>query len=139
MPLQELRRGCVFGADHDTTLEFWVSDPKWKRCLLFNLAPPQESGDAHYFIATASGVHYFLENSNLLSDVLILPANAYPFFPKETALDFRELCVVPMKKLREMNLRVLGHLSADDVAKCEVAANSAAQLVNEDKRLLGLR
>ena len=139
MPLEELRRGCVFGADHDTTLEFWVADPKWKRCLLFNASPPGEADNAHYFFATASGVGFFQQHTNLMSDVLILPANSYPFFPKETALDFREVHVVPMKKLREMNLRVLGHLSAADIARCEVGANSACQLVNDDKRMLALR
>jgi len=139
MPLAELRRGCVFGADHDTSLDFWVSDPKWKRCLLFNTSPPTDAETAHYFIASASSVSYFRENGHLMSDALILPANSYPFFPKETALDFRVLCKVPMAKLRQMNLRVLGHLSDEDVARCEVAANSANQLVNNDKRLLGLR
>lgn len=81
MPLEELRRGCVFGADHDASLQFWVSDPKCKRCLLFNAVPPTDAENAHYFIATASGVDYFRENGHLLSDVLILPANSYPFFP----------------------------------------------------------
>lgn len=136
---EELRRGCVFGADHDTSFNFWVADPKWKRCLLFNLSPPGNSDEAHYFIATASGVHYFREHEHLLSDVLIFPAGAYPFFPKETAIDFRELCVVPVKKLRQKNLRLLGHLSVADVQRCATTASSARILETRDKKLLGLR
>jgi len=134
-----LRRGCVFGADHDTSFDFWVEDPKWKRCLLFNLLPPAENDDAHYFLATASGVNYFRENPLLLSDVLILPASSYSFFPRETAIDFRNLCVAPMRKLRHMNLRELGELRAGDVARCAEIAGKAMQLTNRSKKLLGLR
>ena len=134
-----LERGCVFGADHDTTYKFWVSQPKWKRCLLFNLSPPGDADDAHYFIATASGVSYFYEHPLLLPDVLMFPASSYAFFPKETAIDFRELRIVPMKKLRQKNLKVLGYLSGADIQKCASTANLAAQLVTRDKQLLGLR
>jgi hypothetical protein len=137
--MPDLDRGSVFGADHDTTFRFWVANPKWKRCLLFNLTPPEATDDAHYFIATASGVHYFREHPWLLSDVLIFAAGSYAFFPKETAIDFRSLCIVPIPKLKQNNLRVLGRLSADDIAKCSATAGSARQLENKQKKLLGLR
>jgi hypothetical protein len=79
-----LPRGTVFGADHDDTYEFWNSpDPSWKRCLAFNVTPPTVTDEVHYFIAT-SQVNAFRENPQLLSDILVFPANSYPFFPKET-------------------------------------------------------
>lgn len=94
--------------------------------------------EVHYFIAT-SGVHYFRENPHLLSDVLIFPAKSYSFFPKETAIDFRELRVVTLKNLRQKNLRVLGYLSPADVSRCAAAAGAARLLVTGEKKLLGLR
>jgi hypothetical protein len=138
--LDELRRGCVFGAVHDPTYPFWRSDEvKWKRCLMFNLTPPTESDDAHYFIATASGVHFFRENPHLLSDVLLFPAGSYPFFPEETAVDFRELCIIPIRKLQQNSLRPLGHLSAEDIERCVMTAKAARQLAFRELKLLGLR
>src|SRR6266498_1266255 len=89
-------RGCVFRAEHDSSYDFWnSSDPRWKLCLAFNSKPPESSGDIDYFIAT-SQLTYFRENPLLLTDVLILPANTYRFFPEETAIDFRYLRIVPL-------------------------------------------
>jgi len=67
--LPSLRRGCVFGAQHDSSYEFWQSTepPRWKLCVTFNAEPPDAQGDVYYFIAT-SKITYFRENPQLLSD-----------------------------------------------------------------------
>jgi hypothetical protein len=131
-------RGCVFRAEHDSSYEFWNSaDPRWKRCLAFNTTPCEPSGDVHYFIAT-SKLTYFRENPQLLSDVLIIPEKSYRFFPDETAIDFRDLRVVPLAKLQAKGLRILGDLTDEDVRRCESMIRAARLLENRAKRLLGL-
>jgi hypothetical protein len=133
-----IERGCVFGADHDSTYGFWISkDPRWKRCLAFNLTPPSVHDDVHYFIAT-SQVNYLREHPLLASDVRIFAANAYSFLPEETAIDFRELRVVPLAKLQTKGLKFLGKLSTDDIRSCETVIRSARILENRAKRMLGL-
>lgn len=134
----DLPRGCVFRAEHDSSYEFWKSDePRWKRCLAFNAVPPAAADDVHYFIAT-SKLTYFRENPHFLSDILIFPANAYPFFPEETAIDFRDLRVVALAKLQSKGLRILGHITPQDVARCETVVRTARLLQNRAKRLLGV-
>ncbi len=133
-----LSRGCVFRAEHDSSYDFWNSpDPRWKLCLAFNVTPPTEADDVHYFIAT-SQLNYFRENPHLLSDVLILPRNEYIFFPEETAIDFRDLRVVPWPKLQSKGLRILGRLSDEDIRRCESIIRAARLLPNRDRRRLGL-
>lgn len=134
----QLERGCVFGADHDSTFGFWISrDPRWKRCLAFNFTPPPVNDDVHYFIAT-SRVNYFREHPLLMPDVRIFAASSYSFFPEETAIDFRELRVVPLAKLRTKGLKLLGKLSTDDLRSCEMVVRSARILENRAKKMLGL-
>lgn len=134
----DISRGCVFRAEHDSSYEFWNSDePRWKRCLAFNLVPPSASDDVHYFITT-SKLTYFHENPHLLSDILILPANEYRFFPEETAIDFRDLRVVPLAKLQSKGLSILGQITPADVARCEAVIRTARLLENRAKRLLGV-
>lgn len=134
-----LQRGRVFGAHHDSSYEFWQKSepPRWKLCLAFNSEAPDAQGDVYYFIAT-SKVTYFRENPQLLSDVLILAKGSYPFFPEETAIDFRDLRSVPIVKLLSKGLRVLGDLSVDDIRKCETVIKGARLLDNRSKRRLAL-
>lgn len=133
-----LQRGCVFGAEHDTSYDFWVSaDPRWKRCLAFNTTPPEATEEVHYFLST-SQVNFFREHPQFGAEVLIFPANAYPFFPAETAVDFRDLRAVPMAKLQSKGLRVLGQLSAHDIGRCLAIIMASRLLDNRAKRKLGL-
>jgi len=133
-----LERGSVFGAEHDSSYDFWKSgDPRWKRCLAFNASATDAAGDVEYFIAT-SKLTYFRENPHMLSEVLILPPNSYPFFPEETAIDFRQLCIVSLGKLQSNGLRVIGHLTSDDIRRCEERIRAARLLPNRDRRRLGL-
>ena len=133
-----LQRGTVFGAQHDDTYDWWQSEePKWKWCLVFNAKPLQPDEDVLYFVAT-SQLTYFRENPNLLTDILILAAGTYPFFPVETAIDFRDLRMVPLAKLLEKGLRIAGLLSAADVARCESIVRQARLLENRAKRDLAL-
>ncbi|HEV7573479.1 MAG TPA: hypothetical protein VGQ21_18430 [Thermoanaerobaculia bacterium] len=133
-----LQRGCVFRAEHDASYEFWKSpDARWKLCLAFNSIPADTTSDVHYFIAT-SKLTYFRENPHLLSEVLIVPPNLYSFFPEETAIDFRDLHVVPFSKLQSNGLRVLGHLTPGDIQRCEATIRAARLLSNRDRRRLNL-
>jgi len=137
-PRAALRRGSIFRAEHDSSFEFWKSaEPRWKLCLAFNSIPPATDGDVHYFIAT-SKIAYFRENPHLLSEVLLFPPNAYDFFPEETAIDFRELRIVPFAKLESKGLRILGQLTAVDIERCESAIRTARVLSNRDRRRLDL-
>jgi hypothetical protein len=70
--------------------------------------------------------------------VLIFPPNAYRFFPEETAIDFRDLHVVPFAKLQSNGLRVLGHLTSADAQRCEATIRTARLLSNRDRRRLNL-
>jgi hypothetical protein len=133
-----LERGCVFRAEHDASYEFWKStDARWKRCLAFNSEPADAASDVHYFLAT-SKLTYFRENPHLLSEVMIFSPHAYSFFPEETAIDFRDLHVVPFVKLRSNGLQVLGHLTPADVEQCEATIRGARLLPNRDRRRLNL-
>ena len=133
-----LQRGCVFRAEHDASYEFWKSaDARWKLCLTFNSTPPEITGDVYYFIAT-SKLAYFRENPHLLSEVLIFPPNTYSFFPEETAIDFRDLRIVPFAKLQAKGLRILGQLTATDTQRCEMTIRAARLLPNRDRRRLNL-
>jgi hypothetical protein len=133
-----LQRGCVFRAEHDPSYDFWKSaDARWKLCLTFNSTPPDATSDVHYFIAT-SKLTYFRENPQLLSEVLILPARTYSFFPEETAIDFRDLHIVPLTKLQSNGLRILGQLTAADIERCETIIRAARLLSNRDRRRLNL-
>lgn len=133
-----VERGVIFGAEHDSSFEFWLSgSPRWKLCLAFNAVPPSLPDDVLYFIAT-SGVGFFHENPQLADDALILKPDTYSFFPRETALDFRELCVVPFTKLLNKQFKILGSLSDSDVRRCEQRIRSARQLEPRMKRKLGL-
>jgi hypothetical protein len=133
-----LHRGCVFRAEHDSSYEFWKSaDARWKLCLTFNATPPDATGDVHYFIAT-SKLTYFRENPHLLSEVLIFQPNTYSFFSEETAIDLRDLHIVPFVKLQSNGLRIVGELSAADVGRCEAAIRVARLLPNRDRRRLNL-
>lgn len=137
-PATKLQRGSVFGAQHDSSYDFWASsDPRWKLCVVFNTTPPAASDDVQYFIAT-SQVNYFRENALLASEVLILPPGSYPFFPEETAIDFRDLRIVPRPKLESKGLKVLGDLSAHDIQRCEAIIRAARLLENRAKRRLAL-
>jgi len=132
-----LERGSVFGAEHDSSYEFWVSpDPRWKLCLAFNATPPSFTDDVHYFIAT-SQVSYFREHPQFASDVVIFAPNAYPFFPQETAMDFRDLRIVPLAKLQQKGFKPLGRLRASDIAACEATARSARLLENPSQEGAG--
>lgn len=129
----------MFRAEHDDSFDFWKSsEPRWKLCLVFNAVPPSAPDDIHYFLTT-SKVASFRERPSLLSDVLILPAGTYPFFPQETLIDFRSLHVVPFPKLLSKGLRVLGELTPSDIAACESTAGTARTLENRWKKLLRLR
>ena len=133
-----IERGCIFGAEHDASFEGWISQqPRWKLCLAFNAVPPAHSDEVLYFIAT-SGVSYFRENHQLADDVLILPPNSYSFLPKETALDFRGLCVVSFAKLLGKKFELLGRLNDGDLKRCEQRIRSAWVLEPRMKRRLGL-
>jgi hypothetical protein len=133
-----LPRGSVFGAQHDSSYDFWASgDPRWKLCVAFNAVPPAAADDVHYFIAT-SQVNYFRENPQLESEVLILAPGSYSFFPEETAIDFRDLRIVPRAKLNSKGLKILGSLSEDDVRKCEAIIRGTRLLENRSKRRLAL-
>lgn len=134
-----LGRGRVFGAQHDSSYEFWQSTepPRWKLCVSFNAEPPEPQGDVYYFIAT-SKLTYFRENPQLLSEILIFGKGSYAFFPEETAIDFRDLRTVPVAKLLSKGLRVLGDLSAKDVQRCEAVIKAARLLDNRSKRRLAL-
>jgi len=139
MPGPVLRRGTVFRAEHDDSFAFWESgDPRWKLCLVFNVTPPDNADDVYYFLAT-SKVSKYRENPSILSDTLILPAGAYPFFPEETLLDFRTLCIVSLDKLMGKGMKVVGELNAADLRKCEEIAGTARILENRAKKLIGLR
>jgi hypothetical protein len=125
---EALYRGCVFRAEHDSSYDFWNSpDPRWKLCLAFNATTPGEADDVHYFIAT-SQVNYFRENPHLLSDVLIIQPNEYKFFPAETAIDFRDLRVVPWTKLQSKGLRILGYLTDEGPRSVESATLGCANI-----------
>jgi hypothetical protein len=133
-----LQRGCVFRAEHDTSYEFWKSaESRWKLCLTFNSTSLEATGDVHYFIAT-SKLTYFRENPHLLSEVLIFQPNTYSFFPEETAIDFRDLHIVPFAKLQSNGLRIVGALTAADVERCEATIRAARLLPNRDRRRLNL-
>ncbi|HEV7428512.1 MAG TPA: hypothetical protein VGQ46_19310 [Thermoanaerobaculia bacterium] len=73
-----------------------------------------------------------------MSEVLIFPANAYRFSPEETAIDFRDLDVVPFAKLQSNGLQVLGHLTDEDTRRCEATMRAARLLSNRDRRRLNL-
>jgi hypothetical protein len=136
----DLHRGVVFRAEHDRSYPFWGNDepPRSKLCLVFNADPVRPGDDVHYFLAT-SKVAKYRESPSILSDVLILPPASYPFFPQETLIDFRNLCVVALEKLVTKRLRVRGTINAEDVRRCEDVAAKARILDNRHKRLLGLR
>lgn len=136
-----IERGCVFGAEHDPSFgSAWISDQaEWKKCLAFNFGPAvtQDSEDVHYFLATAE-VWRFTENPQLLSEVLFFKANSYPFFSRDTAIEFSHLWIVKLGKLREHRLKIQGHLSPADVEACARAALGARQLTPKERRLIGL-
>jgi hypothetical protein len=58
--------------------------------------------------------------------------------PEETAIDFRDLHVVPFAKLQSNGLRVLGHLTSADTQRCEATIRTARLLSNRDRRRLNL-
>jgi hypothetical protein len=137
-PPETLRRGSIFRAEHDSSYAFWKSGgARWKLCLSFGSAPVEAAGDVHYFSST-SKVNYFRENPHLHSEVLILKPGVYSFFPEETAIDFRELRIVPMAKLQANGLEVLGHLTVEDIQRCESIIRAGRLLSNRDRRLLDL-
>ncbi|HXH95429.1 MAG TPA: hypothetical protein VNN25_27885 [Thermoanaerobaculia bacterium] len=139
MAIAALHRGVIFRAEHDDSYPFWGDNepPRSKLCLVFNADPVQE-GDVHYFLAT-SKVDRYRESPSILSDVLILPPASYPFFPRETLIDFRRLCVVSIEKLVTKRLTLRGVLSDEDIRRCEDVAAKARILDNRHKRLLRLR
>ena len=131
-----LDRGTVFRAIHDSSYAFWHDDepPRAKFCVVFNVNPVSH-GDVHYFMTSSRIWKY----QDVLSDVLIIPPGTYDFFPEETLIDVRYLCIVPLAKLMTKNMEIKGPLTVDDVYRCaEIAANAKA-LVRPDKKLLGLR
>jgi len=137
-PPPTLQRGRVFGARHDASYEFWQSsDPRWKLCVAFNATPPELTDDIQYFMTT-SKLTYFRENTHLASEVLILAAGSYLFFPEETAIDFRDLRSVPISKLLTKGLKILGDLTGEDVKRCEEIVRAARILDNRAKRRLAL-
>lgn len=85
-----------------------------------------------------SQVTIYRENPNLMGDALEFPKGSYPFFTKDTVVNFREVYVVPFAKLRRHKLELVGALSKADVARCEAVAGKAIQLLNRSKRMLGL-
>lgn len=133
MTIPQIARGVVFGVEHDSSYEFWVSgESRWKLCVAFNVKPPKLDEDVLYFICT-SNAGFFREHPHFLSDVVLFPAKSYQFFPDETVLDLRTLATVPLKKLISKGLKVLGTLSAADIAKCEKAIQLARILENKSK------
>jgi hypothetical protein len=70
--------------------------------------------------------------------VLIFQPNTYSFFPEETAIDFRDLHIVPFAKLQSNGLRIVGALTAADVERCEATIRAARLLPNRDRRRLNL-
>ena len=139
MGIPTLHRGVIFRAEHDDSYPFWGdNEARSKLCLVFNAEPVREDDDVHYFLAT-SKITKHRESPSILSDVLILPPASYPFFPLETLIDFRSLCVVSIEKLVTKKLTLRGVLNAEDVRRCEEVAAKARILDNRHKRLLKLR
>jgi hypothetical protein len=115
MAIPVLHRGVIFRAEHDDSYPFWGdNEARSKLCLVFNADPVREGDDVHYFLAT-SKIARHRESPSILSDVLILPPDSYPFFPLETLIDFRSLCVVSIEKLVTKKLTLRGVLNAEDV------------------------
>lgn len=85
-----------------------------------------------------SNVTVYRENPVVMGDALEFPKNSYPFFMKDTFVDFRRVYSVTLSKLRRHGLTVVGTLSQADVRRCEEVARTAMQLLNRSKRLLGL-
>jgi hypothetical protein len=136
--IPHLQRGSVFRAEHDPSFIGWHDDePRSKICVVFNATPPSLTDDVHYFMAT-SQVTIYRENPNLMGDALEFPKGSYPFFTKDTVVNFRELYVVPFAKLRRHKFALVGALSEADLERCEAVAGKAIQLLNRSKRLLGL-
>jgi len=137
-PAVQMRRGTVFRAVHDEDYEFWVRDePRSKFCIVFNLTPPSEGDDVHYFITTKDVTRY-RETPLLLSECVILAKGTYPFFELETAIQLDSLCVVPYRRLRTKRLKYLGELSPHDIARCEDVIRASRVLLPRDRKLLGL-
>ena len=128
----------VFRAEHDTTFGDWHSGPQWKICLAFNPHPARLGDDVLFFFFT-SNIAVYRENPVLFADFLEFPRAAYDFIKVPTALDFRRLRTAPFIKLRAHGLGHVGHLSDDDVQRCEHAAGIARVLPPRDKKRLGLR
>lgn len=135
-----LSRGIVFRAEHDSTYEFWGNDqpPRSKLCLAFNADPVSDGGDVHYFLTTSKVTRY-RETPSILSDVLILPPGSYDFFPDETLLDFRRLCVVSFSKLVTHRMTIKGTIGEEDIRRCADIASTARILETSAKKLLRLR
>jgi len=139
MEIPDLHRGVIFRAEHDDSYPFWGdNEPRSKLCLVFNADPVLEGDDVHYFLAT-SKIAKHRESPSILSDVLILSPASYPFFPLETLIDFRSLCVVSVEKLVTTRLTLRGVISPEDIRRCEDVAAKARILDNRHKRLLRLR
>lgn len=140
MTTRTLYRGTVFRAEHDSTYDFWGSEqpPRSKLCLVFNADPVSDGDEVQYFLTT-SKVTKYRETPSILSDVLILPPASYDFFPDETLLDFRHLCVVPFAKLATHRISIKGKISEEDVRRCAEIISKARLLENRAKKLLRLR
>lgn len=137
MTIPALARGVVFGADFDDTYSFWRESPKWKRCVAFCLEPPTSESDAVPFFLATTNTARFEEHPTLTHECVIFAADSYSFFPLRTAIDMTELCVVPLSHLMAKNLRVLGHLSSVDIARCVEQASRARLISHHEKQLLG--
>jgi|ERR1051325_2732192 hypothetical protein len=136
-----LHRGTVFRAEHDNTYEFWGSGaPRSKYGVVFNAAPVagESNEEVLYFLCT-SKVSKLREKPAVLSDVMILPAGEYTFFPDETAIDCRSLCAVPLAKLVQHHMKIVGELTPAHIRQCEETVAKARILEFRAKKLLGLR
>jgi hypothetical protein len=140
MAPQTLRRGMVFRAQHDDTFAFWGTDqpPRSKLGLVFNASPVSDGSDVQYFLTTTK-VGRFRETPSILTDVLIVPAGTYPFWPEETLIDFRHLCIVAYAKLVAHHMTLKGAITDDHLRECEEIVAKARLLENRAKKLLALR
>ena len=121
-----LSHGSVFHAFHDDS-------GKGKFFILLNATWPDH--EVHSVLCT-SQLDFFADGQ-LDSQILRIPAGVYPFFPKDTIVDFRRLWSVALTTLcAAQGFSVKGELSAADLKECDHRVRCALQLTGRQKKLL---
>ena len=131
----EIKKGCVLR----TTIRFADGCERNKYCVTVSYS---SKDDPLVFVLTTTKTDFYDAHPEFNRDIIRLPANKLPLFPKDTIINCRELHTLDKSRLKKSyqnsGLTFIGHLPEDCISKIDDIVKSSCLLsLNQKRCVLG--